>query len=1195
MKEKINICRYGLSIVIMICVIGSAIVHAAETRLKVGIYHNPPIVFVDEKGTPQGVYVDTLNSIAKHENWTLDYVFAQWTELLKKVKSGDIDLVTAIAYSPERDTWLDFSREAFAERWGVVYAPAGTSIHAMADLAEKRVALLRQDIHASFFKQAAEAMGLEFTPVEMMGYESVFHAIKNNKVNAGVVNNGYGESNAGSYGLEATPLTFKPTDLVIAFPQGKYRDIADTIDDYLKRWKNDPDSPYLTSYQRWLETHKGQGERLSLTPEQRTWLTAHPTIRVAFDGYFPPYSYLTDDGRVEGLSVDVLRLLADRLGIRLDIHPTFVWEDLFEAAKRQDVEIVATMVQRPERKQWFAFTRPYIYKSLAIITRDDDKSIKKREDIAGKRVTLVRDYNYVHTIIRDFPSLKPYYVDTILDGLNAVATGNADAAITFFGAGSHLKTKYGITNLKFAAVYDRSSALESIGVRKDWPEMVAILDKALSVIEQTELQALQRKWNADETLVTSFQESRLSRQWVTWLIILSVVSGLALFAFAFVSAWNWNLRRQVTAKTRALEEDLIERTKMASALQKSEEHLQGVFRAAPTGIGVVIDRLLKQVNERMCEMTGYSEEELTGQNARILYPSDEDYEYVGREKYEQIRNHGTGTVETRWKHKDGHIIDVLLSSTPMDLGDLSKGVTFTALDITERKRTEEALQASHERFLTVLDSIDATIYVADMETHEILFMNKNMIESFGGDMTGEICFEVFRGESGPCSRCTNDQLIDENGKPTGVCVWQDKNPITEKWYINYDRAIEWTDGRLVRLQIATDITNFKRMEQQLKQTEKFESIGTLAGGIAHDFNNLLMGIQGRASLMSADIKPSHSHSEHLNAIEDYIRSATDLTRQLLGFARGGKYEVKPTDINELVSNSANMFGRTKKEIRIHTKLQTPPPVVAVDRGQIEQVMLNLYVNAWQAMPDAGDLYLETKIVTLDQAYCKPYQAKPGRHAKVSVTDTGIGMDELTSQRIFDPFFTTKEKGRGTGLGLASAYGIIKNHDGIITVYSEVGHGTTFNIYLPLTEKKAHQEIAVEDKIIHGSETILLVDDEKMILDVGQAMLGRLGYKVVIATGGKQAVDAIQRKGDEIKLVILDLIMPEMDGGKVFDRIKKIQPQMPVMLSSGYAINGQADEIMKRGCNGFIQKPFNISELSQKVRNTLDQAKRSTQE
>jgi len=511
--------------------------------------------------------------------------------------------------------------------------------------------------------------------------------------------------------------------------------------------------------------------------------------------------------------------------------------------------------------------------------------------------------------------------------------------------------------------------------------------------------------------------------------------------------------------------DIGERKQAELALQQSKEQLASVFRIAPTGIGVVVDRKFKQVNVRICEMTGYAEEELVGQSARVLYPTAEDYEYVGREKYRQISARGTGTVETRWQRKDGRILDVLLSSTPLDLDDLSKGVTFTALDITERKKNREALRISHERFLTVMDSIDATIYVADMETHEILFMNKNMIESFGGDMTGQLCWEAFRGSAGPCPHCTNDQLVDNFGQPKDVCIWQGKNPLTSKWYINHDRAIQWTDGRLVRLQIATDITDLKRMEQQIQQTQKFEAIGTLAGGIAHDFNNLLMGIQGRASLLAVDLESSREDLEHVKAIETYIRQATDLTRQLLGLAKGGKYEVRPTEINDLVDNSAKMFGRTKKEIRIHTRFQDPSPVVAVDRGQIEQVLLNLYINDWQAMAAGGDLYLATQVVDLDEAFCQPYNIEAGRYVKLSITDTGIGMDEDTRQRIFDPFFTTKKKGRGTGLGLASVYGIINNHDGFIVVTSEVGLGTTFNIHLPLSDQKALPEFSGKDDLI----------------------------------------------------------------------------------------------------------------------------------
>jgi signal transduction histidine kinase len=390
-----------------------------------------------------------------------------------------------------------------------------------------------------------------------------------------------------------------------------------------------------------------------------------------------------------------------------------------------------------------------------------------------------------------------------------------------------------------------------------------------------------------------------------------------------------------------------------------------------------------------------------------------------------------------------------------------------------------------------------------------------------------------------------------------------------------------------RFVICEDVTEKTKLAQQLQQAQKFEAIGTLAAGVAHDFNNLLMGIQGRASLMSVDLDKGHPHLRHISAIETYIRSASDLTNRLLGFARGGKYEVRRVDVNRLLNASASMFGRTRKEIRIHTVLQHPPPVVSADRRQLEHVFLNLFVNAWQAMPAGGELFLETKAVTLGDAFCRTHRAAPGSYAKISITDTGIGMDESTRQRIFDPFFTTKGKGRGTGLGLASAYGIVKNHGGIITVSSEVGAGSTFSIYLPLAEGAAEDERPEPKELLKGSETLLLVDDEEMIVEVGQAMLEALGYRVLVANGGQEAMEMVAREKDRIALVILDLVMPGSDGGRVFDHIRAIDPAMPVILSSGYSLNGQAQQIIKRGCNGFIQKPFNISELSQKIRTVLD--------
>lgn len=399
----------------------------------------------------------------------------------------------------------------------------------------------------------------------------------------------------------------------------------------------------------------------------------------------------------------------------------------------------------------------------------------------------------------------------------------------------------------------------------------------------------------------------------------------------------------------------------------------------------------------------------------------------------------------------------------------------------------------------------------------------------------------------------------------------------------------------------------KKIDFQLLQANKMEALGALAGGIAHDFNNLLMGIQGYASLMLLNIDSRHPHYEKLKKIEEQVNTGATITKQLLGFARGGKYDVRPADMNELAKKTSTRFGQGKEEIKIEGRYQKDIWSVEIDQGQIHQVMFSLYSNAWQAMPGGGELYLETENVTLDEDYCRPYSVEPGNYVKISFTDTGVGMDETTRQKIFEPFFTTKKMHRGAGLGLASVYGIINNHDGIINVYSEKGHGTTINIYLPASVKEIEREEALADEVLSGTKTILLVDDEEMIIDIGVEILESLGYKVLSAKNGTEAIEIVEKAhkakskdqegnehGSQIcmksipDLVILDMIMPDMSGGETYDKIKDINPDIKVLLSSGYSINGQANKIMQRGCNGFIQKPFSIKALSKKIREILDE-------
>jgi PAS domain S-box-containing protein len=384
-----------------------------------------------------------------------------------------------------------------------------------------------------------------------------------------------------------------------------------------------------------------------------------------------------------------------------------------------------------------------------------------------------------------------------------------------------------------------------------------------------------------------------------------------------------------------------------------------------------------------------------------------------------------------------------------------------------------------------------------------------------------------------------------------------------------------------------DLYDRKRLEQQLIQAQKLEATGTLAGGIAHDFNNLLMGIQGYASLMLLDMEPSHPHYDRLKRIEDYVKSGANLTKHLLGFAQGGRYEVCPTQMNDIIEKSSSLFGRTKKEIAMHTSLADDLWTVEVDRGQMEQVLMNLYMNAWQAMPSGGEIFLESSNTVLNDDDTHLYEIQPGKYIKITVTDTGVGMDVKTRERIFEPFFTTKTMGRGTGLGLAMVYGIIKGHGGMIHVYSEPGHGTTFNIYLPASHRDAVVEKQEAYQIMRGTETILLVDDERTVLEVSSEILASMGYKVFVANSGKDALALYLDHIDSIQLVILDLIMPGMSGGEAFDRFKQMNSEVNVLLSSGYGMNQNIQQILDRGCRGFIQKPFNMGDLSKKLREVLN--------
>ncbi|MFC1812662.1 PAS domain S-box protein [Thermodesulfobacteriota bacterium] len=625
------------------------------------------------------------------------------------------------------------------------------------------------------------------------------------------------------------------------------------------------------------------------------------------------------------------------------------------------------------------------------------------------------------------------------------------------------------------------------------------------------------------------------------------------------------------------------------ALRESEVKYSTVVENSKDGIVMISDRLLKFVNRASIELVGFPPEEMIGADfVNFVAPDYRDL-VVQRYKNRMAGIDAPSIYEIELLRKDGETAPVELNAMRIDFENQPTDLVFIR-DLAERKQTQVALRTSEDKYRTILESIengyyevdiagnftffnDATCNILKYSRNELLGMNNR---EYMDKENAKKIYETFNRvyHTGISTKATDWKLIRKDGTEcyveTGVSLLKD------------------AAGRRVGFcGIARDVTERKKLEAQLHQAERMESLGTLAGGIAHDFNNLLMGVQGRTSLMKMDTESGHPHFEQLKGIEDYVKSAAELTNQLLGFARGGKYEVKTTDLNKVIVKQNKMFGRTRKEINIRGDYEKNLWSVEVDKGQIEQVLLNLYVNAWHAMPGGGDLHIKTENVSIDKNFVEPYQAAPGNYVKISVTDNGVGMDEATRRRIFEPFFTTKDMGRGSGLGLASSYGIIKNHAGFILVSSEKGSGTTFEIYLPASDKKAVEDRTVRKGILTGSETILLVDDEDMVIEVGQQILATLGYNVLTARGGKDAINVFEKQPDRIDLVVLDMIMPDVGGGDAYDKMKAVNPDVKVLLSSGYSVDGQATEILERGCDGFIQKPFNIEQLSKKIREILD--------
>lgn len=648
--------------------------------------------------------------------------------------------------------------------------------------------------------------------------------------------------------------------------------------------------------------------------------------------------------------------------------------------------------------------------------------------------------------------------------------------------------------------------------------------------------------------------------------------------------------------------DITDRKQAEDALRKSETMLKSIFRAAPTGIGMVCNRVLRRVNDRLCEMVGYSSDELVGQSARMLYPSKEEFKWVGEENHVQIREQGTGTVETHWKRKDGSIIDVLLSSSPIDPVDPSASVTFTALDVTDRKQAEKSLRESEERFHNVYNTAPLAFIVWDINTH-VIDWNKKAEEVFGWSKGEVVDFNFFDFLIPEKDRPHVEDIVDsllKGNLPSHTIndnLSKDGKIITCEWN---NSPLHDKDGNIIGvISLGLDITERKQAEEALRQSQekiarlqKMESLGLLAGGVAHDLNNVLSGIVSYPELLLLDLPDDSRLRKPIETMEKSGHRAAAIVQDLLTVARGVATIKEPLNLNDIIREyiQSPEFHKDKEhhpEVTIKINLDNDLLNIAGSLVHIRKVVMNLVSNASEAIEGNGKVAISTVNRYIDKPFKGYDDDKTGEYAVLAVSDNGSGIPSKDLERIFEPFYTKKVMGRsGTGLGLAVVWNVMQDHQGYIDVQS-TENGTTFKLYFPITrEAITDRESSIPIGHYKGAgETILIVDDVEAQREIACNMLDVLGYKTSAVSSGEEAVKYLQ--AHTVDLILLDMIMdPGINGRETYERVIKIHPHQKAVIASGFAETDEVREAQRLGAGPFIKKPFTLEKIGSAIKDEL---------
>lgn len=1180
--------------------------------LSIAICNNlHPFSFLNADNKPAGIFVDTWNLWSLKTGRTIKFIPSECSETISNLEKGKVDVHSGMIFQQDRFSWLSSATPFYEVRLSLFYLNKDKHVSRIEQLQGMTIAVLRGSFEEFHISRDHKYL----KPLFCNSVEELVKTVKSGKAFGFICQQPVGQSAILRMGFSSEFISIdnihpkfrihpavrsEDGKLIEFINEGFSKITMNELVEIEARWIADPENRHLKST-----------KLVTLSKSEDEWRNKHKPIRVGISPVFPPLKF-REDGVIKGIEPDYLELLSQYTGIMFD----YVISDLAsmdEKVKSGEIDMFISF-NIPSRLEYMTFTSPIFEFKQVVVARNNSPFISDISNLKGKRVAIVEGVKLQEKLLADHPDIVAVRVKTMEEMFQAVSSGQADALFSKTYYAGHVLHQY--PTLKMAGVLDLPPEPYLYAVRKDYPQLVSILNKAIASIPKTTVDATIHKWVNVKVEYKPNWRATYSR-------LLGIGCGISIIV-GTVLYWNRRLSIEVRQRKQAQEIIQYDEKRLEALLRISRQN----FNSIPELLQFSLREALLLTNSRQGCFYEYSEE--TGE-VRLLagYGFGFPDETPGKpDRYNpcdnidfikdslRLRQHLIVTARPDQGScspiaEDGAALlnntiyqPVMFRDRPVAVACISYRETeYTDTDakqlsilmddvwkMAEQERTKYELNASENNFRSMLETVQLLAIILDTEGN-IRFCNDFLLQLSGwarDEVLGRNWFDLF---------------IAENEKEKVLKIFASlvsKNSIFNHFENHIltrsgnKRLIAWSNtavydsaGKLDSVaSIGNDITDYKRAEEQLRQSMKMESVGRLAGGVAHDFNNKLSVILGYSELLKMRLANNQDAMDKLKAITTAAEHSRDITAQLLTFSRQQLITPKTINPNETIMATAKTLPRLiGEDVRISYRLGDNIQSINIDPVQFDQIIINLALNARDAMPNGGELIIETGTEAVDSDFCFDHpDARQGNYLKLSIIDTGYGMDSETLKHIFEPFYTTKEVGKGTGLGLATIYGIVTQNKGFITVHSTIGAGTRFEIYLPLvTENAMQSNVQTAVNVNKGTGTVLLVEDDESVCEMTASMLGELGYNVIKCNSPDKGITVSENNSLNIDLVLADIILPTMDGRTMVDRIREKRPNIKALFMSGYS----ADHISEKGIIdnniNFIQKPFNISRLSDKLR------------